>query len=151
MYQAEGAQLENVRRWMPDLADAAGEHYLYLASLVEPTLLELCRLRMTQIIGNSATIAPASALQSNITADQLDALPEWRDSDRFDAIQKACLDFTEYFCHTAQSVTDEHVARLSAYLTAEQILGFTVALWVSESFHRLSNFLAVVPTEDVKP
>ena len=37
---------------VPDLADAASEHYLYLAPLVEPTLLELCRLRMTQIIGN---------------------------------------------------------------------------------------------------
>ena len=65
-----------------------------------------------------------------------------------DAEQKACLEFAEYFCYSAQSVTDEHVADVRAHLAPEKVLGLTSAFWLSDSFHRLSNFLAILRPQE---
>jgi alkylhydroperoxidase family enzyme len=138
---------DEVRRLLPELADAAGSSYSFLASLVDPLIIELCRLRIAQIVGSVDLIGVAAAV--GIDAGQRAELADWRDSMRFDAAQRACLEFVEYFCYSPESVTDEHVANLSPFLSAEQILSLTAALWVSDAFYRLSNFLKLLP--DVAP
>jgi hypothetical protein len=47
----------------------------------------------------------------------------------------------EYFCYTAQSVTDEQVERVSEHLSAEQILTLANGLWVFDASMRLANYL----------
>jgi hypothetical protein len=135
----ERVQPDEVRRLLPELADAAGSSYTFLASLVDPIIVELCRRRIAQIVGSADQ--PGVTAAGGITADQAADLANWRDSERFDARQRACLEFAEYFCYSPESVTDEHVANLSCYLSAEQILSLTAALWVSDASYRLSNFL----------
>jgi hypothetical protein len=134
----------NVHRLIPDLAYASGAYYAQLAALADPALVELCRLRITQIVGNAEQMNGAV----RIDAGQLAELAAWRDSDRFDAVQKACLEYAEYFCYSSESVKDEHVARLTPYLSAEQILSLTCALWISDAFHRMSNFLKLIRTKE---
>jgi alkylhydroperoxidase family enzyme len=132
----------NVHRLVPDLAHASAEYYAFLISLVDPVLVELCRLRIAQIVGSSEHLGTQEV--TGIDAGQLEDLAEWRDSARFDAAQQACLEFAEYFCYSSQSVTDEHVARLTPHLSYQQILGLTCALWISDAFHRMSNFLELI-------
>ncbi len=133
---------DDVRRLLPELADATGSSYSFFASLVDPVIVELCRLRIAQIVGSADQLrVPAADV---IDAEQLAELADWRTSTRFGAAQRACLEFAEYFCYSPESVTDEHVANLSPYLSAEQILSLTAALWVSDACYRLSNFLKFV-------
>jgi alkylhydroperoxidase family enzyme len=138
--------LGNVRGLIPELAGAATTYYDELTSLIDPLVLELCRRRIAQIAGvTSDPITPGGSSEVlGITADQLTDLASWRSSDSFDARQKACLEFAEYFCYSSVSVTDEHVANMSAYLTPQEILSLTSALWITDALHRTSNFLKLV-------
>jgi hypothetical protein len=114
--------------------------------VVDPLVVELCRRRIAQIAGVPAdAITPGGSNEAlGITAEQLAGLADWRESDSFDACQKACLEFAEYFCYSSVAVTDEHVANLNPYLTPQEVLGLTCALWVSDALHRTSNFLKLV-------
>ncbi len=132
-----------IDRYHPRLGEVISRYRALLSSLVRPALVELCRLRIAQIVRGSDTllIDPSAAEAAGITHAQQAELATWYTSDQFDATERACLELAEYFCYSAQSVTDEHVASVSAQLTAEQVLGLTNAIWVSDSSERLYNFL----------
>jgi alkylhydroperoxidase family enzyme len=121
--------------------------------MMRPALVELCRLRIAQIVRGSdaALIDPSEAGAAGVTSAQLAELATWYTSDRFDATERACLQLAEYFCYSAQSVTDEIVAEVSANLTAEQVLALTNAIWVSDSSQRLHNFLESVGAGETTP
>ena len=132
-----------IGRYHPRLGEASNRYLALLSSLMQPTLVELCRLRIAQIVRGSDTppIDPSYAEAAAIAPAQLAELATWYTSDQFDATQRACLELAEYFCYSAQSVTDEHLAAVSAHLNAEQVLGLTNAIWVSDSSERLYNYL----------
>jgi alkylhydroperoxidase family enzyme len=138
-----------VHELCPQLAEGIEHYYPLLSAVVDPSLVELCRRRIAQITGASEVMVTRDG--SRLSAAQLEALAEWYESDQFDARDKACLEYVEYFCYSVQSVTDEQVAALRAHLSSEQIFGLTVACWLSDSFHRLSNFLGLVaPAENAR-
>jgi len=132
-----------LERFSPTLDDAIARYCASLASFMRPALVQLCRLRIAQIVRglDTACIDPSTAEAAGVTPAKLAALPTWFTSDQFDATERACLDFAEYFCYSAQSVTDEHVANVSAHLTPEQVLALTNAIWVTDSSKRLYNYL----------
>src|SRR5215207_8613085 len=127
---------------VPALAAAISSYQAFLDSVVEPGLVELCRLRVAQIVDGTDEPPPrADGVGSIVSDDQLRELADWSTSDQFDATEKACLQLAEYFCYNAQSVTDEHVAHVSARLAAEQVLALTTSLWLADASARLANFL----------
>jgi hypothetical protein len=132
-----------VRTSLPALGAAVERSTAYLATAVDPAIVELCRLRIAQIVaGSDAAPAPSSTTSAaGITSAQLQELATWDASAQFDPAQRASLQFAEYFCYSAQSVTDAHVAEVSAHLPPEKVLGLTVALWVTDSSTRLANFI----------
>jgi alkylhydroperoxidase family enzyme len=133
----------HVRDRLPELAAAIGAYRELLSTLVSPALVELCGLRIAQIVdGSPAAPSPSAATRAAGLADrQLQDLAGWRDSDQFDATQKAALELAEYLCYSAQSVTDEHVADVARHLSAEQVIGLTTALWLADGTARLANFV----------
>jgi alkylhydroperoxidase family enzyme len=142
-----------IDRYHPRLGGAIDRYFALLSSFMRPALVELCRLRIAQIVRGSdmAPISPSEAAAAGVSPDQLAELATWYTSDRFDAMERACLQLAEYFCYSAQSVTDEIVAEVSAHLTAEQVLALTNAIWVSDSSQRLYNFLESVGTREATP
>jgi hypothetical protein len=147
---AEAVVGARVGRYLPGLGDAVGDYRAFLSTLVDPALLELCRLRIAQIVNGSDDVGAVSsaARAAGITDAHLQDLANWFVSERFDAAQKACLQLAEYFCYSAQSVTDDQFADVSAHLPAEQVLGLANALWVSDSSERLANFLESIGTRE---
>jgi alkylhydroperoxidase family enzyme len=136
----------SVGRYHRRLGEAIARYSALLSSFMRPALVELCQLRITQIVRGSdaAPIDASEAQTAGISPAQLAELATWYTSDRFDATERACLQLAEYFCYSAQSVTDEIVAEVSANLSAEQVLALTNAIWVSDSSLRLSNYLESV-------
>jgi len=120
---------------------------------MQPALVELCQLRIAQIVrgADAVPIDGATAEKAGITPTQLAELATWYTSDQFDATERACLELAEYFCYSAQSVTEEQVAAVSAHLTAEQTLGLTNAIWVSDSSERLYNYLESLGVAEATP
>jgi alkylhydroperoxidase family enzyme len=145
--------LSGIETYRPRLGEAIGSYRELLSSLVDPTLVELCRLRIAQVVRGSdeAPADPALARQVGISEAQLADLASWYTSEHFDATQRACLQLAEYFCYSAQSVTDAHVAEVRTHLSAEQVLGLTNAIWVEDSAERLSNFLASLDAPQEAP
>ena len=144
------AEIESVRRFRPELAAAIEGYHGLAAAKLDPALVELYRLRIAQIQRKlNGPIEPVpSTRAAGITEAQLRDLAAWPDSDQFNAKQKACLELAEYFCHTAQGVTDEHFERLSQHLSAEQILTLTTGLWVCDASGRLANYLSSLGVHD---
>jgi alkylhydroperoxidase family enzyme len=140
-----------IDRYHPRLSGAIDRYVAVLSSFMRPALVELCRLRITQIVRGSdmAPLTPSEATAAGVAPAQLAELATWFTSDRFDATERACLQLAEYFCYSAQSVTDEIVAEVSSHLTGEQVLALTNAIWVSDSSQRLENFLESVGTRKV--
>jgi alkylhydroperoxidase family enzyme len=147
------AGLDGLRSRRPALGSAVDEYHAFLSTVVDPVVLSLCRLRMAQIAsGVDAAVEATPALrEAGVTDGQTRDLAVWRRSDEFDAMHKSCLEYAEQFYLSAESVTDDQVARVRDHLSAEQTLGLTMALWLSDSSTRLSNFLGSLGAAPVSP
>jgi hypothetical protein len=143
---SEIVEIESVREFRPELADAIERYHRFAASFVDPTLVALYRLRIGQIQGKlPGALAQTEATRAAAVTDgQLRDLAAWPDSDQFDARQKACLELAEYFCHTAQGVTDEQIERLHEHLSYGEILALTSGLWVADASGRFSTYLSTL-------
>ena len=147
------AGLDGLRSRRPELGTAVDAYHALLSTVVDPAVVSLCRLRMAQIAsGVDAAVEATPALQeAGVTDGQRRDLAVWRHSDEFDAMQQTCLEYAEQFYLSAESVTDDHVARVRDHLSAEQTLGLTMALWLSDSSTRLSNFVDSLGAKPVSP
>ncbi len=85
----------------PDLYGPFREFYavFWRDRLVDPVVLELCRLRVGQLLGCESELAVRYAPEgvAPVTEEQVGALSQWPTSDRFDAPQRAALAFAEQF------------------------------------------------------
>jgi len=107
------------------------------ASPIDPVLRSLVTVRVSQINGcrfcvdiNTATLARrAGSLES------LEALPSWRGSDRFDARQKAALEYAEAMTDSTLRVTDAMVQRLRESFDEDAIVELTALI----AFQNLSS------------
>jgi hypothetical protein len=142
---ASGPRISRARAIRPGLVDAVGENYSTLATMVDPICLELCRMRIAQILNDEAqlqTVAPG------ITQAQVDELARWRTSGAFGRKEKACLEFAEQFLYSADAVTDEQVDAVAEFFPPEQVWALTNAIAVSERFGRLAAFLESVDARE---
>ena len=69
---------------------------LWSRRLVDPNLLELCRLRIVQLLGSDMeTIAPPA--KPELRAAKMAALDNWATDSSFLPVERACLGFAEKF------------------------------------------------------
>ena len=97
--------------------------------VVDATTLELCRLRIAQMLG--ATPTP-----ERVDADTFTALSRWPTDDRFDARMRVALGYAEQVLLDAQGVTDEHAATVIDALGEPGFLVLTYACGVFETTQR---------------
>jgi AhpD family alkylhydroperoxidase len=97
------------------------------ASPLDPVLRSLVTVRVSQINGcrfcvdiNSATLAERAGSQAKV-----DALGRWRDSDLFDAKERAALEYAEAMTDSTRRVTDAMVERLLQYFGEDAIVELT--------------------------
>jgi alkylhydroperoxidase family enzyme len=101
-----------------------------------PRLLELCRVRIATLLGCAAE-ADARTPGSGVTDEVLAAIRSWPTDSRFDAVDRACLGFTEHYVIDVASIDDDTVAAVREHLGDEGLVNFVNALLVVEQRIRL--------------
>lgn len=79
-----------------------------------PELLEMCRLRIAQLLGVPDGLRDAGSREPRVRLDPsiVEQIPVWPTASGFSAQQKACLGFAEQVLLDAQGVEDEMAAEL---------------------------------------
>jgi alkylhydroperoxidase family enzyme len=124
------------------LETVLGEHLPVLDALtaaheaawkaVDPSLLELCRVRVAMVLGNDD-----ESSSDQLDASLLAALADWRSSSLFTDRQRACLAFTEQFVIDVASLTDAQAEAVAVALGGDGLSNFVNALLVIEQRQRL--------------
>lgn len=111
--------------------------------LVDPVVLELCRVRIAQLHGDAAEAARRTpeGLAAGCGGELFEALPRWPADPAFTAVQRAALAVAEQFVVDAHGVTDEQVAELVDHLGAGATVAFTAAVGLFDGFTRFRRVL----------
>jgi len=135
----------------PDLyADYRAFESLFWSSRpVDPVLIEICRLRIAQLLRcdpeQRRRSAPATA--AGLTEQKISALDDWYHSMVFSEVERACLAFAEKFVLDPRGVTDEDAAAVTAHLSPPEMVAFTEALALFDGFTRFRLMLGIGPDE----
>jgi alkylhydroperoxidase family enzyme len=112
----------------------------YRASVtrVEPVLLELCRLRLAQLLDGDfdRSLRYEPAIAAGLTEEKLRALADYGTSPQFSETERLCLSFAELFVIQSSNIGDEDVARVQQALGPEQFIYFVKALSVIDQLQR---------------
>src|SRR6266478_707484 len=127
-----GAVLDSALLWARAPKVFLGVAFLYgmidrKNSPLNPGLRSLVTVRVSQLNGcrfcvdiNSATLARRAGSQAKV-----DALDAWRDSDIFEAKEKAALDYAEAMTDSTRRVSDAIVERLRPFFDEDAIVELT--------------------------
>lgn len=105
---------------------------------LDPVVLELCRLRIAQLLGSGAALrerTPAASA-AGLSEATVAALPGWPSSEEFDDRQRTCLGYAEQVLMDAQGVTDEQAADVMAAVGEGGFLVLTYACGFFETTQR---------------
>jgi alkylhydroperoxidase family enzyme len=116
--------------------------------LVDPVILELCRLRVAQL---HRARYPLSIRRPEASAAGLDAriagLERWWESDAFTPLERACLRFAEQFVVDAKAMEDALASPVVEALGDAGTVAFVEALAIFDGFSRFCCMLDVAPSE----
>jgi metal-sulfur cluster biosynthetic enzyme/alkylhydroperoxidase family enzyme len=105
----------------------------------DPVMLELCRLRFAQLLGDDDAfgLRTPTAVDAGLDEDKVAALDDWATSTLFNARERAYLAFAEQFNIAVSSMGDDDVARLTEHDSEAEVGRFAMALYVVEMELRL--------------
>jgi AhpD family alkylhydroperoxidase len=117
------------------------EHYLNTATCLEPVLLELVRLRASQMNGCEycITLHTAELKKHNESPARIDSVADWRDSDAYTHRERAALAWAEAVTniqdgHAPDPVFDE----LRAHFSEVEAANLTLVLATINAWNRLA-------------
>ena len=122
---------------------AAFERLLWESGSVDPTLLELCRLRIAQLLGWEPEVRRRGP--ADIAESKRAALETWRRSGAFTPIERACLELAEGFVLDPHGVSEADVGAVAAHLEPAAVVLLVEALAFFDGFTR---FRAILGVED---
>lgn len=122
----------------PDLAEryATFRNLIHDEHLVDPVVLELCRLRIAAMLGDDgAAAAPTPGV--DVPAELVGSLASWPTDPQFSPLFKAALGLAELFVIDAHAVSDEQIAQLESHLGADGVVALTTALGLFDGESRM--------------
>jgi AhpD family alkylhydroperoxidase len=146
--EADGVTtLDRVFGLVPEAYDAYRrlDGALWDPDLVDPALLELCRLRIAQLVGCDAELVVRhdEARAAGITEAKIGELRQWPTSSHYADGDRAVLNFAEKFVIDASSVDDEDCAGLREHLSDPEIAALTTAVALFDAMARFQVALGV--------
>lgn len=119
----------------------------------DPALVELCRLRIAQLVESRFDLALrySPALRAGLTDEKIAALPRYPTSELFTERERVCLEFTEQFVIQSSAISDEDTTRVMTVLTPEEFIYLCKALSVMDQFARASSAFRLAPPSVVPP
>jgi hypothetical protein len=106
------------------------------SSTAAPTL-ELCRLRIADLLGDERGLARRTPAAAGVDEAKVAALPDWRNSGLFTAAERARLGFTEQFVVSVSSLSDSDVDPLRPDADDLDIYLFVNAIYVLDMTTRV--------------
>jgi AhpD family alkylhydroperoxidase len=115
----------------------AGERF---SRSVDSRLKSLAMLRTGQLVGCEWCLDFGSRLaqDSGIPEDDLRELSRWRDSDRFDQVDRLVLEYAEAMTRTPVDVPDELFDRLREHFDERQMVELTMAIALENLYGRFN-------------
>jgi alkylhydroperoxidase family enzyme len=120
--------------------------------LVEPVLLELCRLRIAQLHGarHPLSLRTPEARAAGLDEPKIGRLEEWWKQPGFSDVERSCLRFAEQFVQGAQAMSDEEARPVVTALGEAGTVAFIEALAIFDGFGRFCRMLDVQPREEAR-
>jgi alkylhydroperoxidase family enzyme len=84
-----------------------------------------------------------STMKHDVPAAKIRAVPHWRDSDTFSALERLVLEYAEAMTATPPSVTDELTQRLRGHLSEAQLVELTAIVAVENLRSRINAALGL--------
>jgi alkylhydroperoxidase family enzyme len=136
----------------PDLYAPFREFYavFWRDRLVDPVVLELCRLRVAQLLGcaSELEVRYEGALRGGLTEQMVLDLARWPTSEHFTEAHRAALGFAEQFVIDPQGIKGPVRDELRAHFALPEVVAITEALALFDGFIRFRLVLGVEgPTE----
>jgi alkylhydroperoxidase family enzyme len=137
---ALGARLAAALVDHPEVAGSLEDVHAAVWNAVDPVVLELTRLRIAMLLGCTAELearTPA-AVEAGLDEATIAELANWPRSDRFDARQRACLEFVEQYLIDVANMTTAQTAAVAAHLGDGGLTDFAAAVLVLEQRQRMA-------------
>jgi alkylhydroperoxidase family enzyme len=143
---ADGATtFERVVNHRPRYAAAlrSVEVELWRQDVLDPVTLELCRLRIAQLLGCAAALEHRTpeAVAGGLDEAVVSVLSNWPEDDRFDPRLGTCLGYAEQVLLDAQGVSEEQAADVVAAIGEDGFLVLTYACGLFETTQRARQLL----------
>ena len=121
------------------------EDYLRSLRRLDPVLVELCRIRIAQLVesGVDAALRYRPAVEAGLTEAKLAELTDYPTSPLFSERERAVLEFTEQFVIQSSSISDDDCARLQEHISPAEFIYLTKALSVMDQFARANSALRI--------
>ena len=117
--------------------------------LVDPVLLELCRLRIAQLHGaaHPLGVRTPEARAAGLDEAKIARLDSWWKQPGFSELERSALRFAEQFVLDAKGMSDEEARPVLAALGDAGTVAFIEALAIFDGFSRFCRMLDVQPVE----
>jgi alkylhydroperoxidase family enzyme len=117
------------------------------APLLDPTLLELCRIRVGQLVGAEvpALCDAMRAARAALPPAKAAGLADWWNSAAYDDTERACLRFAEQFVRDPKEITDADAKAVTAALGDAGTVALVEVLAILDGFSRFARFVAPEP------
>lgn len=137
--------LEQTLGLRPDLGDPFRSFYavFWRDRLVDPLVLELCRLRVAQLLGCSEELGVRyqAAIDGGLDEQMVERLAQWPTDAAFSEIQRAALAFTEQFVIDPHGIRGAIRDTLREHFTLPELVALTEALALFDGFARFRMVL----------
>jgi alkylhydroperoxidase family enzyme len=120
---------------------------LWEQTVMEPVIVELCRLRVAQLVGCDAELGVRSrpAVDGGLSEETVAALRSWPTAASFDDTTRACLAFAEQFVIDPSGIGADDRARLRAAVGFPRLVGLAQAVAAFDGFARFRVVLGIGP------
>ena len=112
---------------------------------VDSQLKHLAMLRTSQLVGCEWCLDFGSYLaqEAGASDEQLRELSRWRESERFDSLERLVLEYAEWMTRTPVDVPDELFDRLREHFDERQIVELTMAIGLENLYSRSNWALGI--------
>lgn len=146
--RAEGASpLDRVFGLRPDLYEPFRAFYatFWTHDLLDPIVLELCRLRVAQLLRcrNEQQVRYEPALRAGLTEEQVARLAQWPTAPMFSPAQRAALGFAEQFVIDVEGIDAQLRDTVVDHFTVAGLVALCEALALFDGFCRFRTMLGV--------
>jgi hypothetical protein len=128
----------------PDVYEALRETLTVAWQITDSGLLDLCGLRLAQMVGARAEIA---------TGDErlLVELEDWRSSSAFSERERAALSYAEQYSVDHSRITDQQKEEIAHHLSPPAVVNFVWALHMNDAYARVLSLLDIAPDPPSDP